>query len=570
MIKKSIIIVFLLTISFIRVSIIIAQDNEDPILRPHDMYPDEWLQKFPHSFTPIDFENGYPDLPSVFTNINLSQNTAPQNEPSVKISRKNPNRVVVAWRDFRTGVNPALRRIGYSYSTDGGLTWSVSALIPQLISGAPLSSDPVVEVDTAGNFYIMTVSLNEVTQNGELWVFKSFNQGETFDSVYLVSKDQNSFEDKEWTATDFNTGSPYLNTMYVSWSRFYPGVKIILSKSTNGGVNWSTPVNVSDASGGVQGSMPAIGPNGEVYVTWRGSIGSTGKILFDKSTDGGQTFGTDIIISDAPDAWFPSIATDLSGGPRNGYIYVIWNDESNNDNDVFFSFSSNGGSNWSTPIRVNNDAIGNGKDQYWPWISVNDSGNIAIIFYDTRNTPNNNIVEAYLARSTDGGQTFTNELISSQQSPTNIPNSAIRFGDYICIDYLGNRIVPVWTDERAGGYDMEIYTAIIIDTTIGIQLVSSHIPEQFELCQNFPNPFNPLTEIKYKIKKKGFVNIRVFDLLGREIAQLVNETHKAGEYITRFNGSGFSSGVYLYVIEIGNAHESNKYFSDVKKMILLK
>ena len=570
MIKKSITIAFLLAIFFTSVSIIIAQDNEDPISRPHDMYPDEWLQKFPHSFTPIDFESGYSDLPSIFINLNLSQNTAPQNEPSVKISRKNPNRVVAAWRDFRTGVNPALRRIGYSYSTDGGLTWSVSALIPQLIPGAPLSSDPVVEVDTAGNFYVMTVSINEVSQNGELWVFKSFNQGETFDSVYLVSKDPDSFEDKEWTATDFNTGSPYLNTMYVSWSRFYPGVKIILSKSTNGGVNWSTPVNVSDASGGVQGSMPAIGPNGEVYVTWRGSIGSTGKILFDKSTDGGQTFGTDIIISDAPDAWFPSIATDLSGGPRNGYIYVIWNDESNNDNDVFFSFSSNGGSNWSTPIRVNNDAIGNGKDQYWPWISVNDSGNIAIIFYDTRNTPNNNIVEAYLARSTDGGQTFTNELISSQQSPTNIPNSAVRFGDYICIDYLGNRIVPVWTDERAGGYDMEIYTAIIVDTTIGIQPISNNIPEQFELCQNFPNPFNPLTEIKYKIKKKGFVNIRVFDLLGREIAQLVNETHKAGEYITRFNGSGFSSGVYLYIIGIGDAHGSNKYFSDVKKMILLK
>jgi len=393
MLKKSFIIVFLLSISFIRVSIIVAQDNEGPILKPHDMYPDEWIQKFPHSFAPIDFESGYSDLPSIFTNINLSQNTAPQNEPSVKISRKNPNRVVAAWRDFRTGVNPALRRIGYSFSIDGGVTWSVSALIPQLIPGAPLSSDPVVEVDTAGNFYIMTVSLNEVTQNGELWVFKSFNQGETFDSVYMVANGP-GFEDKEWTATDFNTSSPYVNTMYVSWSRFYPGVKIILSKSTNGGVNWSTPVNVSDASSGVQGSIPAIGPNGEVYVTWRGSGSSNAKIFFDKSTNGGVSFGTDKIISPAPYAWFPSIATDLSGGPRNGYIYVTWNDESNNDDDVFFSSSSNSGSNWSTPVRVNNDAVGNGKEQYWPWISVNDSGYIAIIFYDTRNTPNNNIIEA--------------------------------------------------------------------------------------------------------------------------------------------------------------------------------
>ena len=58
---------------------------------------------------------------SVFDNIDISEDPYPQNEPSVKISRKDPNRVVAAWRDFRTGVNPALRRIGYSYSTDDGI-----------------------------------------------------------------------------------------------------------------------------------------------------------------------------------------------------------------------------------------------------------------------------------------------------------------------------------------------------------------------------------------------------------------------------------------------------------------
>ena len=83
--------------------------------------------------------------------------------PLLRSAEKNPNRVVASWRDFRTGINPALRRIGYSYSTDGGTTWSVSALLSQLIPNAPLSSDPVVEVDTAGNFYIMSVSLNNLT-----------------------------------------------------------------------------------------------------------------------------------------------------------------------------------------------------------------------------------------------------------------------------------------------------------------------------------------------------------------------------------------------------------------------
>jgi hypothetical protein len=568
MYKKLILSIFILSISFVTISDISAGVNDSLVLKPHDKYPEEWLERFPHSFMPTEIEPGYSDLPSIFININISQNTFPQNEPSVKISRKDPSRVVAAWRDFRTGVNPALRRIGYSYSTDGGTSWSVSALLPQIIPNAPLSSDPVVEVDTAGNFYIMTVSLNEITQNGELWVYKSFNHGITFDSVYLVAK-SSGFEDKEWTASDLSLNSPFENTLYVSWTRFYPGTKILLKKSINSGVNWSTPVIVSDASSGVQGSIPAIGPNGEVYVTWRGSSGSNAKIYFDKSTNGGVSFGTDKIISPAPYAWFPSMATDLSGGPRNGYIYITWNDESNNDDDVFISYSSNGGTNWSNPVRVNNDAIGNGKNQYWPWISVNDSGNIAIIFYDTRNTPNNNIIEAYLARSLDGGITFTNELLSTQQSPTNIPNSSIRFGDYICVDYLGDRVVPVWTDERAGGTNMEIYTAVI-NTTVGIKAVSNEIPTEFELFQNYPNPFNPSTKINYNIANIGIVKIKVYDLLGREIVQLINEKHTPGKYKINFDGYNISSGVYFYKIEFLGTDGSVDNYYDVKKMVLIK
>ncbi len=567
MIKKIIFYGFILSISLITISNVLSGTKDSLILRPHDLYPDEWLERFPHSFIPLDVEPGYSNLPSVFININLSQNTAPQNEPSVKISRKDPNRVVAAWRDFRTGINPALRRVGYSYSTDGGTTWSVSALLPQIIPNAPLSSDPVVEVDTAGNFYIMTVSLNQSNNNGELWVFKSFNQGVTFDSVYLVAKGP-WFEDKEWTASDLNSSSPFVNTLYVSWTRFNSGTNILLSKSTNGGVNWSIPVNVSDFSV-VQGSMPVIGPNGEIYITWRGSSGSSAKIYFDKSTDGGVTFGTDKIISPSPQSWFPSISTDLSGGPRNGFIYVTWNDRTNGDDDVFLSYSSNSGSNWSVPKRVNNDALGNGKRQYWPWISVNDSGIIAIIFYDTRNTPNNNTIEVYLARSTDGGQTFTNELISTQQSPTNTPNSSIRFGDYIGIDYLGNRIVPVWTDERAGGFNMEIYTAII-NTTVGIQPISNKVPKEFELYQNYPNPFNPSTQIKYNIIKSGKVKITVYDYLGRSVTQLVNEKHNPGVYVVNFDGNNISSGVYFYRLEFEDTDTHSDNFWDVKKMVLLK
>jgi hypothetical protein len=614
--------------------------------QPHELNTEYWLSRFPHSFTPLTFELT-PNVFSGFNNINISNDPAPQNEPSVKISRKNPNRVVAAWRDFRTGVTPALRRVGYSFSTDGGQTWSVSQLTPQIIPNAPLSSDPVVLADTAGNFYIYTVSLNETNGNGELWVYKSTDQGETFDQVYEMATGP-WFEDKEWGTTDFSQTSPFVNNLYCSWTRFAANTSILLIRSTDDGVTWNSPVTVSDGAGGVQGSFPATSSDGELYVVWRSSS-SGGQIRFDKSTDGGLTFGTDKVVSSAPNAWFPHMAVDLSGGPFHNYIYVVWNDLSNGDDDVFLSISSDGGDTWSSAIRVNNDPVSNGDDQFWPSIAISELGEIVILFYDTRNTPNNNIIEAYIARSTDGGTTFTNELVSSQPSPTNIPNSDVRFGDYINVDFFGGNIVPVWTDERAGGFDMDIYTATI-NPVIPVELISfthkivngkvildwvtatelnnlgfeiqrsldnnifvtigfvegkgtstsnqyysftdegidgiiyyrlkqvdfngsynySQVIEvngvtvsTLQLEQNYPNPFNPSTTIKYQIGNDEFVNFKVFNSLGEEVAELVNQLQESGTYEINFVGKELPSGIYVYQITAGNYVES-------KKMLLLK
>jgi hypothetical protein len=361
------------------------------------------------------------------------------------------------------------------------------------------------------------------------------------------------------------------------------------------------------------------------------------------------------------------MAVDLSGGPRNGYIYVTWNDERNGDDDAFVCYSSNGGDSWSTPIRVNNDLVGNGKIQYWPSIAISELGEISILFYDTRNTPSNSFIEAYIARSIDG-LTFTNELLSSEPSPTNIPNSDVRFGDYITIDAYGGNVVTVWTDERAGGVDMDIYTAVVnpivpveltnftasvsggntilewstatelnnlgfeiqrstpqsppyqgeegearggwitigfveghgtttepqnysfTDNGIGgtvfyrlkqidfdgtyefsfVLEVNSAAVTTMDLEHNYPNPFNPNTNIKYQIGNDGFVNLEVFNSLGEVVATLVNEFKQAGTYQMSFNASnlpagrqGLPSGVYVYILKSGN-------FIQSKKMILLK
>ena len=429
--------------------------------KPHDVYPEELMRQMPKPDL-----HAVPRTPgaaqaSIYPNVNISVDTFPQNEPSVKISRKHPNRVVAAWRDFRTGENPAVRRVGYSLSVDGGTTWSTSALLPVIDSLHLHASDPSVGTDTAGNFYIATISTNSTNNDGKILVYRSTDEGQTFNAASIAPTIPGSaFDDKEYIACDFSRSSPFSNALYIAWTRFGTPGGIQLTRSTDGGHTWSSMVQVSDASGSVQGSEPAIGPNGEVYVVWAGS-----GIMFDKSTAGGASFGVDSTISPVGTLHgFPSIAVDLSGGSRNGYIYVTWSDHRNGDDDVFLSRSTDGGVGWSAPARVNNDpvgSLGHHKQQYWPWISVDDQGRVSVIFYDTRNTASNAIFEAYLARSTDGGATFTNQQLSSQDSPQLTPNSDVRFGDYIGIDSWDYRIVPVWTDERAGGYNMDIYTAVI-------------------------------------------------------------------------------------------------------------
>jgi hypothetical protein len=90
------------------------------------------------------------------------------------------------------------------------------------------------------------------------------------------------------------------------------------------------------------------------------------------------------------------------------------------------------------------------------------------------------------------------------------------------------------------------------------------VPTQFELDQNFPNPFNPSTNINYSVPKTSLVTIKVYDILGKEVAALVNEEKSAGNYSVQFSAnSNMASGVYFYRMQAGS-------FTETKKLILLK
>ena len=92
---------------------------------------------------------------------------------------------------------------------------------------------------------------------------------------------------------------------------------------------------------------------------------------------------------------------------------------------------------------------------------------------------------------------------------------------------------------------------------------SNTIPKNYELSQNYPNPFNPSTVINYKLVNPGNVILKVYDMLGKEVATLVNEQQGAGSHSVRFNASNLSSGMYIYVLQSGGLILKNK-------MILLK
>lgn len=123
----------------------------------------------------------------------------------------------------------------------------------------------------------------------------------------------------------------------------------------------------------------------------------------------------------------------------------------------------------------------------------------------------------------------------------------------------------IWTVGR----DIEgsVFKTLIMhygkDRITGIEPVTGNIPNSYNLFQNFPNPFNPETKIKFELPRSGFTTLKIFDMNGKVLSVLLNENKEAGNYSVNFNGAGLSSGVYFYKLSSGN-------YSSIKKMMIIK
>ncbi|MDP8936819.1 MAG: glycoside hydrolase, partial [Actinomycetota bacterium] len=182
-------------------------------------------------------------------------------------------------------------------------------------------------------------------------------------------------------------------------------------------------------------------------------------LVVTSSTDGGRSFsrGTEIesgVVATRRFLIFLPEAPTLARGPGDE-LYVAWADGRNGDDDVFLRRSADGGRSWSEPVRVNDNAQGDGTDQLLPKVAVAPDGRVDVLFLDRRHDPQDILTDAYLASSDDGGRTFDNLRVSTQSfdsrvGPTFGPDYGTDFGTKLGLDSAGDTAFAAWTDTRLG------------------------------------------------------------------------------------------------------------------------
>lgn len=414
-------------------------------------------------------------------------------EVSVAINPASPDQIVaVSLQGGRPGA--PVRISNYTYvSADGGRTWRTS---PVPNDHQRVHGDDAITIARDGTAYHTYIAFDGIRvprpdrASSGIYI-RSSRDGVTWADPVAVVDHVNTaipFEDKPWVGVDDAEESPHRGNVYVAWTRFDvygsadPEHKthIWFARSRDGVRTFTPPVQVSDTPGDardsddtVEGVVPSVGVKGEVYLAWAGPKG----LVFDRSLDGGYTFGDDKVITTLPGGWdlpmpgiprhngMPVTGVDHSRGPNRGTIYINWIDERNGDADVFVIASRDGGSTWGAPVRVNDDEKGNKRGQLFTWMAVDPAdGSINVVFLDRRDGDGTKNA-VMLARSVDGGKTFVNHRVATEPFASE-PN--VFYGDYIGIDAHNGRVVAVYP-KMVGGPGQLVLEAAVFRFKTGSQ-----------------------------------------------------------------------------------------------------
>ncbi len=443
---------------------------------------------------------GQAPIPVTFgPNINLSTQSFSQRkterEPTISVSPKDPLNVVEGDIGISTKAGEAC---SFSFSNDGGQTWTFGGLVPTENS-SDSTGDPALAADADGNFYysyLADVVQGKIILRSDLVVAKSTDGGRTFPTRSVVLQGGPTDQpDKDYIGVDAWTTSRFRGNVYVAWTGFLPtGGQIQVATSRDGGLAWSQPAGVGPIVDqrvrAVFGALPVAAPDGTVYVFYSDFLLTTGplSIMFVSSTDGGQTWSNAApVASNLPSPGFFTLknadskfgqvqGTGLIGILGNslptaafaadGTIFVAWVDFPQgfciNDGttrppcvnaDVRLAMSRKGGTSWSAPVKVTDET--NATDQFFPWIAAHPNGLLSLIWQDKRLDPNNMNFDTFYTNTFDGTTFLPNVRVSSVTSLAGTGQSPD--SDYINLAVSASGIFPVWTDVRSGQAD--IFTA---------------------------------------------------------------------------------------------------------------
>jgi hypothetical protein len=260
------------------------------------------------------------------------------------------------------------------------------------------------------------------------------------------------------------------------------------------------------------------------------------------STDLGQTFSQPQKIQSfwvmwPPDEWRARFQVDNSGKMYFYYYYQDFGQPGQPPEDKMYhlvTYSTDWGVSWSAPILIDTN------------------------FYDIDfRVVGNKFVKSYFDFRDLYLQSSSDLLNWTERIRVNTVDTSVVGGGFETEIY-DNKLAFAWKDNRTG-HDEIFYRLMEIPTKVD----ENSIPLNFTLYQNYPNPFNPTTIISFVIKQKAKTSLRVYDIFGKFVGEIVNDELDAGKYSYEFNGSNLSSGVYYYQLSSGN-------FKETKKMILIK
>jgi len=406
---------------------------------------------------------------------------------------------------------------GFSRSRDRGASYTdlgalVADPIPAGIMFRDLLGDPVIGCTSSSNFYYASLAIDSGPDfafvNSGISVSPSTSGGASFGSaVMAVSKDAfTHFLDKPWMAVSPGaTAAPTDDVVHVTYTDFdFTGFEepataacpdtgrtaIEHVRSTDGGQTWSAPTVLEEICGDivfVQGSQVEPGAANDVYVAWEHYEvpESDRDIRIARSVDGGETFGpaqiastvTPVGDSFAVQGLFRAFI-DLQGlavDPNSGAVYLSWHDGRNRSKVDPFGFcggtstycfgaillsrSTDQGTSWSAPVRVNDDNPTLGVDQLFPALDVDKAGNVWVAYYDRRRDTRNLMIDTFLAKSTNGGGTWTNSRLTNLNFASitgwqDVVVNPLYMGDYIAVtaDSTGANpgVIASWGDNSLG------------------------------------------------------------------------------------------------------------------------